>query len=397
MRLAMTLLTRDCADIIEANLKYHRAQGVDLFVVGDDGSVDGTLEILERFERGGLVKLEPVSGELHEVWSKGRTKLARLAHELGADWVIHNDQDEFWWSLTGDLKETLAVVPDRFGLVVAPRTEFVGRHGEGSFAERLTVREARFLRPPKAAHRTHPRIVLDHPHPTRIGVQKSKSEPKSQADVFAGRPGLRGASAADHSAELKDELVFAPTFPVRVLHFPVRSAAQYRHRVELTEKAGLLESKSRQDLRTAYEAGALDDVYTNLILDDEAVARGIEEGTLVEDTDFRDYLAACPDPLEGGASPPGSRSWSEERRQRELAELQFDGMRALTRYVRRRGEGDKSLERRRRLRHKRRMRRRSERLAESRPSRSTRRFLPPRVTRILPRVMRAAPWSRRRA
>ena len=160
---------------------------------------------------------------MHEVWSKGRTKLARLAHELGADWVIHNDQDEFWWSLTGDLKETLAAVPDRFGLVVAPRTEFVGRPGEGPFAERLTIREARFLRPPKAAHRTHPRIVLDHPHPTRIGVQKPKGEPRSKSDVFAGRPGLRD-SAADHPAELEDELVFAPNFPMRVLHFPVRSA-----------------------------------------------------------------------------------------------------------------------------------------------------------------------------
>jgi hypothetical protein len=391
MRLAMTLLTRDCADIIEANIRYHRAQGVDLFVVGDDGSVDGTLEILQRFERGGLVKLAPVSGLVHEVWSKGRTKLARLAHELGADWVIHNDQDEFWWSLTGDLKETLAAVPDRFGLVVAPRTEFVGRPGEGSFAERLTVREARFLRPPKAAHRTHPRIVLDHPHPTRIGVEKPKS------DVFAGRPGLRASAAADHSAELEDELVFAPNFPMRVLHFPVRGLEQYRHRIELTEKAGMLESKNREDLRTAYEAGALDDVYANLILDDEAVARGIEEGTLVEDTDFRDYLAACPDPLEGGASPPGSRAWSEERRQRELVELQFDGMRALTRYVRRRGGGDKSLDRRRRLRHKRRMQRRRERLAESRPGRLSRRFGTSKVMRALPSVRRASRWRRRRA
>ena len=49
MRLAMTLLVRDEADIIEANLRYHRAQGVDFFVVGDNGSEDGTLEILERY------------------------------------------------------------------------------------------------------------------------------------------------------------------------------------------------------------------------------------------------------------------------------------------------------------------------------------------------------------
>jgi hypothetical protein len=348
MRLAMTLLTRDAADIIEANLKYHRAQGVDLFVVGDDGSVDGTVEILEHVGRDGLVKLEPISGSLQEVWSKGRTKLARVAYELGADWVIHNDQDEFWWSLTGDLKETLAAVPDRFGLVVAPRTEFVARPGEGSFAERLTVREARFLRPPKAAHRTDPRIVLDHPHPTRIGVQKPKSAGKSKSDVFTGRPGLRDFSA-DHSAKIDDELVFAPSFPVRVLHFPVRDFAQYRHSIELAENAGLLESKDREKLRTAYEAGTLDEIYASLVLDDDAVARGIEEGSLVEDTDFRDYLAACPDPLEGGASPPGSRSWPEERRQRELVELQFDAMYALTRYVRRRGRQAKEQDRRRML------------------------------------------------
>ena len=393
MRLAMTLLTRDAADIIEANLKYHRAQGVDLFVVGDDGSVDGTGEVLERFEREGLVKLEPISGSLHQVWSKGRTKLARLAHELGADWVIHNDQDEFWWSLTGDLKETLAAVPDRFGLVVAPRTEFVARPGEGSFAERLTVREARFLRPPKAAHRTDPRIVLDHPHPTRIGVEKPKSERKSKNDVFEGRPGLR-ASSADHSAKLDDELVFAPSFPIRVLHFPIRDFAQYRHSIKLADNGGLLESKHREKLRAAYDAGTLDEVYADLILDDDAVARGIEEGSLVEDTDFRDYLAACPDPLEGGASPPGSRSWSEERRQHELVELQFDAMYALTRYLRRRGTTKQA--RRRRLKEETRLRRRNERLAELQSSRSNRRSRP-RVMRVLSRVMRAARWGRRGA
>ena len=39
----MTLLVRDGADLIDVNLRYHRAQGVDLFVVGDNGSTDGTL------------------------------------------------------------------------------------------------------------------------------------------------------------------------------------------------------------------------------------------------------------------------------------------------------------------------------------------------------------------
>ncbi len=330
MRLAMTLLVRDVADVIETNLSYHRAQGVDFFIVADNGSTDGTVAILERYERAGLVKLEHFPGSVNKAWTEGRTRIGRLTHELGADWVIHNDGDEFWWPLTGDLKQTLAAIPERFGMVIAPRTEFVPRPGEAPFAERLTFREARCLQPPKAAHRTHPRIALDHPHPTRIWIENSS------APARAGRPGLT-ISQAGESARAEQELVFAPTFPIRVLHFPVRSPAQYRRRVEMAEGAGMLESSWRADLLAAYEGGRLDQVYDQLTLSDQEVARGVEDGWLVEDTDFRDYVAACPDPLEGGASPAGSRAWSEERRRRELDELEVDAMDALTRYVRRRG------------------------------------------------------------
>jgi hypothetical protein len=322
----MTLLVRDSADVIEDNLRYHRAQGVDLFVVGDNGSSDGSLEILEQYERGGLIALERMPGPVREVQGEGRTKLARLAWELGADWVFHNDPDEFWWPVGGDLKHALAEVPERFGLVLAPRTEFVGRPGEGHFAERLTIREARFRRPPKTAHRAHPQVVISQPHPTHIWVDYGV--PPRQGLV--GRPVRRPQAEHVENAEL--ELLLAPTFPLAVHHFPLRSFTQYRRMVEVALANDQLKEGDR--VRTAFETGRLEEVYSDLTLDDQTVKRGIAEGWLVEDTEFRDYLAACPKTFDGGGpSPPGPGAWSEERRRRELAELEADGMYAISRYL----------------------------------------------------------------
>jgi hypothetical protein len=351
----MTLLVRDGADIIDANLRYHRAQGVDLFVIADHESTDGSLEMLQEYEHAGLITLEQISGPVREVQGEGRSRLARIAFELGADWVFHNDQDEFWWPLTGDLKQALSTVPSRFGLVLAPRTEFVPRPGEGFFAERMTVREARFRRPPKTAHRTHPQVRITQPHPTHIWVERGFSP----REGLVGRPLRR--TQAQHAEKAGLELLLAPTFPVAVHHFPLRSFEQYRHTVELALANDQLREGDR--VRSAFEAGRLAELYSELTLDDDAVSRGIAEGWLVEDTGLRDYLSACPALDGSGTPPPGSRAWSEERRRDELAELEVDAMYALSRYLQAHAYKlqARNLARARRRRARRRLKRRLQR------------------------------------
>ncbi len=324
----MTLKVRDEADIIEDNLRYHRAQGVDFFVIADTGSTDGTVEILEPYERAGIVRLERIGRGIHDMKEGGEERITRVAGEMGADWVIHNDADEFWWPLSGDLKQAIAAIPNGYGLVVAPRAEFVARPGNGPFAERLTIREARFLRPPKSAHRAHPQVALRGPHPVEIWVDRGGSPYMG----LVGKPVLR--TEAEHFEEDGLELLLAPTFPVRVLHFPFRSFAQYKRRVEIARANGQLERNVEgRQVRDACEAGRLEEIYRRLALDDRAVAAGIDQGLLIEDTDFRDYLAACPDALSDGQPPSGARAWSDERRQRELAELEHDAMYAISRYL----------------------------------------------------------------
>src|SRR5271165_4558821 len=101
MKLVMTLVVRNEADVVEANLDYHLAQGVDFVIVTDHDSSDETLELLRPYEQAGVVEVLREEGEAYHqsVWV---TRMARLAlSRHGADWVINNDADEFWWPLSG--------------------------------------------------------------------------------------------------------------------------------------------------------------------------------------------------------------------------------------------------------------------------------------------------------
>jgi Glycosyl transferase family 2 len=327
VKLAMTMVVRDGSDVLEDNLRFHSAQGVDLFVIADHKSADETLEIARRYEGKGIVDLRQVEGTAGEVWDTVRTDLARRAHELGADWVINNDQDEFWWPLEGNLKDSLASVPEEFGVLVAPRADFAPRLGSGTYLERMTVREARFLRPPKAAHRAHPAVLVDQPHPTRISLEQG-----FDFDAFAGRPGIDPVGGDVSVAE--QQLVWAPIFPIRILHFPIRGLEQYRRRIEIAAVEGNLAIKDREGMRDAYEAGRVDALYEDLALSEEDVASAIAAGSLVEDRDLVEYMASCPEAGEGPGAP-ATAAWSEERRRQELDRLAFDGMYGVTRYARR--------------------------------------------------------------
>ena len=141
MKLVMTLLVRDEADIVDAQIAFHLDRGVDFVIATDNRSGDGTTEILERYVREGHVHLirEPGDDLRQSEWV---TRMARLAaEEFGADWVLNTDADEFWWPPDGDFRALFAAVPERFGVVRGAWRNFVPRpDDERFFAERMTAR-----------------------------------------------------------------------------------------------------------------------------------------------------------------------------------------------------------------------------------------------------------------
>ena len=157
----MAFKIRDEGDMLEHNLRFHHALGVDHSIVTDNGSTDETVGHSGSLRRGRpITVIEAPNTDYREQGAKWMTDMARLAAtELEADWVVHTDADEFWWPIEGSLSETLAAVKIATGSCMAPRCEFIGRpDGPGSFAERLTIREARSRYQPKVAHRADPDV-----------------------------------------------------------------------------------------------------------------------------------------------------------------------------------------------------------------------------------------------
>lgn len=93
----MTLLVRDEIDIVEKNIKFHLSMGVDKIVAIDNGSVDGTREVLEKYRKKGLLEYRVIKKHTYEQ-DKWVSSMAKRAKELGATHIMHCDADEFWYA-----------------------------------------------------------------------------------------------------------------------------------------------------------------------------------------------------------------------------------------------------------------------------------------------------------
>lgn len=273
MRLIVTVLARDEADVIEAHVAFHLNAGADFVIATDNNSRDGTTEILEEYARDGVLHLirEPAEGLRQGEWV---TRMARLAAaEYGADWVVNTDADEFWWPRGGSLKELLAAVPPAYGVVQGFWRSFVPRPDDGVFfADRMTVRLSQhapindptsFYRPVvKVAHRGDPHVT-----------------------VARGNHALADSRLA----------TLTTWHPIEVLHFPLRSRAQWMRKVQLQGDAftkHIERSGTGYHLKgyDALQSGRIDEQHASLVVDDQALKRGLHEGSLLVDTRLRDAL-----------------------------------------------------------------------------------------------------------
>lgn len=94
-------MVKDEADVIGRTIEHLLAQGVQRLVIADNLSTDNTRGILDSFPE--VVIVDDL--EVGYYQSAKMTRLARQAYELGAEWIIPFDADEFWYWPVGTLAE----------------------------------------------------------------------------------------------------------------------------------------------------------------------------------------------------------------------------------------------------------------------------------------------------
>jgi hypothetical protein len=211
--------------------------------------------------------------------------MARLAAtEFAADWIIHADADEFFWTDTRSLRDVLAAVPAEYGVLVAPVYHFRPRPDEsGSYLNRLVVREAHSRKPlgdltvVRVLHRAHPKAIV---------------------------------GPANKSVSGSDLRVMPGWHPVEVLHFPMRSWAQYERKI--VEGGRPFKPWSWDENVVGGELRAF---YATHLLEDDVLRDGIRSGALVWDERLLRYMTAlragvpAPAPVRGTGG--GSLAWPD--------------------------------------------------------------------------------------
>lgn len=155
--IAAVSMVKDEADVVFDTVSRMMEQ-VDLVIVADNQSTDGTREILDQFPN--LVVIDDHDPAYYQ--SRKMTGLAQHAADMGAEWVIPFDADEVWLSAVGDMRHTFANLPPEALIAEATLVDHVATAADPPGPPIRSMHWRRAMQAPlrKVAVRTHPGLQI---------------------------------------------------------------------------------------------------------------------------------------------------------------------------------------------------------------------------------------------
>ena len=282
-KLIMTLLVRDEEDIIEKNIRFHLNHGVDFIIATDNGSVDGTRDILKKYENKGLLYL---IDEKNQDYSQAEwvNRMGKLAYEkYHADIIFHCDADEFWLPKSRNLK-----------------SEILKMHN----VDALRVNLVNVLLEEKQGLETFPddsKWAVVNPYETQNCEEDTKNKNlylfrSPQKVIYKTENGYLDVVSGNHDVVATEKLTTNVSKDIIIYHYPVRSRKQFFRKAKNGGSA--LELNKRLDKNIgfhirrwfeSYKNNRLEDEYKNVILKRENVVN-LEKENVIQKINFEELF-----------------------------------------------------------------------------------------------------------
>ncbi len=267
--LFMTLVVRDEDDIIEQNIRFHAAMGVDGFIVTSHNSVDNTNAILEKLKRENIVKeiiYKDTPDHKHRFWVNDMVKIARDKYH--ADWVINADADEFFYSRSLNLKKGIAE-SEGANMIWLDSLFYFPYGNDEDF-----LKSSYFVTKPFLNFEAEQLGISDNPryqHLVNFPCMKSLHKTKGFISVRDG----------NHSTKMRNRIK-SPSVDIRLYHYYIRGYKGYEEKVKRWEKScaylPLDKTGAIQSFVKAYQEGKLLELYNDKYgkeIFDFAVSQGV--------------------------------------------------------------------------------------------------------------------------
>jgi hypothetical protein len=234
--ITMLMVVRDEVDIIAQNISFHLHFGIENFVITDNGSKDGTREILADFERrlGRSMMIVDDAEPAHHQSARVNRMIQIAKRKFQPRWIISSDADEFWYPASG-----------RYDSEIDGRKNILNCYWHN---------------------------FLPQPSRTWQGFTEIGEMPGYHGrmrKVFCLARGLLGLYQGNHDARAIPNIP-ADSDNIRVYHYPVRSYQQFERKVVQGHRATLkaaYESSAAwhwAEYYKAWENGQLPQVYEEL-------------------------------------------------------------------------------------------------------------------------------------